>query len=174
MIETAKMSERGQIIIPKDIREEIGASTNTLFAVSALDKDTIVMKRINTKKLSQNLGSFDSRPKRFHQKPSRRRSMESEKPRVVLDTNVIVSAAVSREGNPAQIFELLLSKRISTIIKPEIFESIVNDPIDNEVILCALSVNASGDNHLLRLHKYKEVNILNPRQFLIKLEGFQK
>ena len=100
--------------------------------------------------------------------------MESEKPRVILDTNVVVSAAVSREGNPAQIFELLLSKRISTIIKPEIFESIVNDPIDNEVILCALSVNASGDNHLLRLHKYKEVNILNPRQFLIKLEGFQK
>ena len=41
------MSERGQIIIPKEIREEIGASTNTIFAVSTLDKDTIVMKRID-------------------------------------------------------------------------------------------------------------------------------
>ncbi len=41
------MSERGQIIIPKEIREEIGASTNTIFAVSALDKDTIVMKKVD-------------------------------------------------------------------------------------------------------------------------------
>ena len=50
-IETAKMSERGQIIIPKEIREGIGASTDTIFAVSTLDKDTIVMKRLNTKAL---------------------------------------------------------------------------------------------------------------------------
>ena len=41
------MSERGQIIIPKEIRDEIGASTNTIFAVSTLDKDTIVMKKLN-------------------------------------------------------------------------------------------------------------------------------
>ncbi|HLC50026.1 MAG TPA: AbrB/MazE/SpoVT family DNA-binding domain-containing protein [Candidatus Nanoarchaeia archaeon] len=46
-METAKMSERGQIIIPKEIREEIGASTDSIFAVSILDKDTIVMKRLN-------------------------------------------------------------------------------------------------------------------------------
>jgi len=51
MIETAKMSERGQIIIPKDIREEIDASTDTIFAVSAIDKDTIVMKKLDTSAL---------------------------------------------------------------------------------------------------------------------------
>jgi len=50
-IETAKMSERGQIIIPKEIREEVGASTDTIFAVSTLNEDTIVMKRLNTKAL---------------------------------------------------------------------------------------------------------------------------
>ena len=48
MIETAKMSDRGQIIIPKDVREEIGASTDTIFAVSTLDKNTIVMKKLDT------------------------------------------------------------------------------------------------------------------------------
>ena len=42
------MSERGQIIIPKDIRNEVHASTNTIFMVSALDKDTIVMKKLDS------------------------------------------------------------------------------------------------------------------------------
>ena len=51
MIETAKMSERGQIIIPKDIREHIGATENTIFTVSTLDDDTIVMKKLDTEKL---------------------------------------------------------------------------------------------------------------------------
>lgn len=42
------MSERGQIIIPKEVREEVGASTNTVFVVDALDKDTIVMKKLDS------------------------------------------------------------------------------------------------------------------------------
>ena len=51
MIETAKMSERGQIIIPKEVREEVDASADTIFAVSTLDKDTIVMKKLDTTSL---------------------------------------------------------------------------------------------------------------------------
>jgi AbrB family looped-hinge helix DNA binding protein len=50
-VETAKMSERGQIIIPKEIREQIGAKVNTLFAVSTISEDTIVMKRLDTESL---------------------------------------------------------------------------------------------------------------------------
>lgn len=42
------MSERGQIIIPKEVREEVGASTDTIFVVDALDKDTIVMKKFDS------------------------------------------------------------------------------------------------------------------------------
>ena len=42
------MSERGQIIIPKEVRDEVHASTNTTFIVSALDKDTIVMKKLDS------------------------------------------------------------------------------------------------------------------------------
>ena len=55
MIETAKMSERGQIIIPKDIREEISAATDTIFAVSSIDKDTIIMKKLDTRALTAEL-----------------------------------------------------------------------------------------------------------------------
>ncbi|MFH1316566.1 MAG: hypothetical protein ABII01_03545 [Candidatus Woesearchaeota archaeon] len=47
-VETAKMSERGQIIIPKEIRNEVDANKNTIFVVSSIDKDTIVMKKMDT------------------------------------------------------------------------------------------------------------------------------
>ena len=63
-IETAKMSERGQMIIPKEIREEVGASTDTIFAVSALDKDTIVMKRLDTRKLVEEFRNLRSKGKK--------------------------------------------------------------------------------------------------------------
>ena len=59
------MSERGQIIIPKEIREEIGASTNTIFAVSALDKDTIVMKKIDAQSLVEEFRRIRSRTKKL-------------------------------------------------------------------------------------------------------------
>ena len=64
-IETAKMSERGQMIIPKEIRDEVGASTDTIFAVSTLDKDTIVMKMLNTKKLVEEFRNLRSKAKKF-------------------------------------------------------------------------------------------------------------
>ena len=42
------MSERGQIIIPKEVREQIHADTDTIFVVDTLDKDTIVMKKFDS------------------------------------------------------------------------------------------------------------------------------
>jgi bifunctional DNA-binding transcriptional regulator/antitoxin component of YhaV-PrlF toxin-antitoxin module len=53
MIDTAKMSERGQVVIPKSVRDFIGASEETLFAVSALDKETVVMRKLDTDRLLQ-------------------------------------------------------------------------------------------------------------------------
>ncbi|MEM2131274.1 MAG: hypothetical protein QXR96_02005 [Candidatus Woesearchaeota archaeon] len=46
-IETTKMSTRGQVIIPRDIREYIEADKDTIFAVMPINKETIVMKKIN-------------------------------------------------------------------------------------------------------------------------------
>ena len=50
-IETAKMSERGQIIIPKEVREFINAGQDTIFTVMPLDTDTIIMKKLDKEKL---------------------------------------------------------------------------------------------------------------------------
>ena len=51
MIETTKMSTRGQVIIPKDIRTYISAEEDTIFTVVPLDKNTILMKKMDKKKL---------------------------------------------------------------------------------------------------------------------------
>jgi bifunctional DNA-binding transcriptional regulator/antitoxin component of YhaV-PrlF toxin-antitoxin module len=51
IIDTTKMSTRGQVIIPKDIREYIGVERDTIFTVMPLDKDTIIMKKMDKKKL---------------------------------------------------------------------------------------------------------------------------
>jgi putative PIN family toxin of toxin-antitoxin system len=44
------------------------------------------------------------------------------------------------------------------------------DPDDNCVLECALESHArvivTGDNHLLKLHPYRDISILTPKQFL--------
>ncbi len=44
-VEMIKMSSRGQIVIPQDIREEIQASEGTMFAVVS-GRDSIVLKKV--------------------------------------------------------------------------------------------------------------------------------
>jgi len=46
-LETVKMSSKGQIVIPQDIREEIHVAEGTIFAVVG-SKDTIILKKITT------------------------------------------------------------------------------------------------------------------------------
>ena len=46
-VETVKMSSKGQIVIPLDLREELHAQEGTIFAVIGT-KDTIVLKKIAT------------------------------------------------------------------------------------------------------------------------------
>ena len=57
-IETAKMSDRGQIIIPKDIRDYVGANTNTIFTIMPLDRDTIIMKKLDRLKIIREFESI--------------------------------------------------------------------------------------------------------------------
>ena len=44
--------------------------------------------------------------------------------RAVLDTNIIISAAISNDGNPAKIFEMLLEKKFINYTSQEILEEI--------------------------------------------------
>ena len=67
MIETTKMSTRGQVIIPKDIRKYIRAEEDTIFTVVPLDKDTILMKKMDKKRL---LDEFRNIRNSIKEKPS--------------------------------------------------------------------------------------------------------
>ena len=51
ILETTKMSTRGQVIIPKDVREYINAEEDTIFTVIPLDRNTILMKKMDKRKL---------------------------------------------------------------------------------------------------------------------------
>ena len=56
-VELTSMGERGQAVIPKAIRDQMSAQKGTLFSVVLLDKDTLVLRRVDRKKL---LGEFRS------------------------------------------------------------------------------------------------------------------
>ena len=67
-IETATMSERGQIIIPKDIRNYIGATENTIFTIGAIDEDTIVMKKLDTERTLEEFRKLRSQTRTISRK----------------------------------------------------------------------------------------------------------
>jgi len=46
-IEITKMSSKGQVVVPQDIRDELGLEDGTVFAIFG-SHDTIVLKRIET------------------------------------------------------------------------------------------------------------------------------
>lgn len=45
LIETTKMSSRGQVVIPQDVREAVNADEGTVFAVVG-SGDTILLKKV--------------------------------------------------------------------------------------------------------------------------------
>ena len=66
IIETIKMSSKGQVVIPLDMRSEVGADEGTLFAAVNTD-DTIVLKKISTpskEDLIKDLGDFAKKAKK--------------------------------------------------------------------------------------------------------------
>ncbi len=59
-VETIRMSSKGQVVIPQDIREEVQVDEGTIFAVVGT-KDTIILKKIATpskEELIKDLGLF--------------------------------------------------------------------------------------------------------------------
>ena len=50
-IELTTVGERGQAVIPKFIRDSMPAPKGTMFSVMLIDRDTIVMKRFDKRKL---------------------------------------------------------------------------------------------------------------------------
>lgn len=50
-IELTTVGERGQAVIPKNIRDKMPAPKGTLFSVVMVDRDVLVLKRVEKKKL---------------------------------------------------------------------------------------------------------------------------
>ena len=74
----------------------------------------------------------------------------------------------------AQMLEIVMNAAVISI-PTEIVEAIKDDPADNRVLECAVSGKAevivSGDKHLLKLKKFRDILILTPREFLGYWEG---
>ncbi len=64
-VETVRMSSKGQVVIPQDVREELHVDEGTVFAVVG-SRDTIILKKINTpskEELIKDLGFFAKKAK---------------------------------------------------------------------------------------------------------------
>src|SRR3989338_1669449 len=158
-VETAKMSERGQVIIPKGVRDYIGAKENTIFTVMPLDKETIVMKKLDKMKLIQEFKSIRKTTEKLTPEEINKEIKDVlARPRIKL--NLVEQKFVLNN------FEKF-SKKISTSSK---FDIIKDDPADNKFLECAVDSKAdyiiSGDNHLLKLKEFKGIKIITPAEFV--------
>lgn len=134
------------------------------------------------------------------------------RPRVVLDTNVIISAILFG-GIPRHVLEMIIAGKIECTLSPAILEeltavlqrpkfgfpqeaclqlveelrgicdivtpartinAIKADITDNRIIECAVEARAgyilSGDAHLLKLGRFKNISILTTAEFLKEYE----
>ncbi len=47
IVETTKMSTKGQVIIPKDVRNFMDVENDTIFTVLTVDKNTLVLQKLD-------------------------------------------------------------------------------------------------------------------------------
>jgi AbrB family looped-hinge helix DNA binding protein len=58
--EIALVSSKGQIVIPVDIREKLGIKAGSVFAVSAVNGDMVVMKKLESRMSAEERETLDS------------------------------------------------------------------------------------------------------------------
>lgn len=67
-------------------------------------------------------------------------------------------------------FLMLIKMFCENVVPKTKISEILEDPEDNKVLECAVDGNGdliiSGDDHLLRLGRYKEIKIMNAKEFL--------
>lgn len=89
----------------------------------------------------------------------------------VLGRGKFASMLASRDITP----EFLMQRygMLATLVKPHPIERIVRDVDDDAVLACALAAKAdiivTGDNDLLVLHPWRDIQILNPVDALQKI-----
>lgn len=63
IVETTKMSTKGQIVIPRETRELTDSRENTIFTVLPLDRNTIVLRKLNRDEIAQEFRALRARVK---------------------------------------------------------------------------------------------------------------
>jgi predicted nucleic acid-binding protein len=106
--------------------------------------------------------------------------------RIVLDTNVLISALHFPEGTLSGLWQPLYEERFRLVLSPAIIaelaekaeivrpavvpEAVPGDTDDNEIVACAVDGKAdmivSGDRHLLKLREYQRIPIVRPMDLL--------
>ena len=81
-IETVKMSSKGQIVIPQDIREDMNASEGTVFAVIG-SSDTIVLKKMQTPSQEDLIKELEIMAKEGKKRLIKKGIKESDIPKIV-------------------------------------------------------------------------------------------
>ncbi len=81
-IETIKMSSRGQVVIPQDIREELGAAEGTLFSVVS-SKDTVILKKLETPSKEELIKELETIAKEGRKRAEKLGIKESDVPALV-------------------------------------------------------------------------------------------
>jgi len=122
--------------------------------------------------------------------------------KVVIDTNVFVSATITEKGKPSQILKAWREKKLEVIISPEILKEIgqiifkskikkisfwtdkeryqkaIKHAPDRKFLVAAVEGKAdyivSGDRHLRDLKIYKGIKIASVAEFLQILENKRK
>ena len=81
-VETVKMSSRGQIVIPQDIREERRATEGTIFAVIG-SKDTVILKKVEKPSKEELIKKLEAIAKEGRMRLEKKGIKESDIPRIV-------------------------------------------------------------------------------------------
>ena len=63
IVETTKMSTKGQVIIPQKTRQFTHSKKETIFVVTPIDEKTIVLKKLDTQEILKELHQIRKRVK---------------------------------------------------------------------------------------------------------------
>lgn len=81
-VETIKMSSKGQVVIPRDIRQELCADEGTVFAVVG-SRDTIILKKIEKPSKEKLISELEAIAKEGKKRLQRKGVSESDIPKIV-------------------------------------------------------------------------------------------
>ena len=81
-VETIKMSSKGQIVIPQDIREEIDVEEGTIFSVVS-NNGTIILKKIETPSKEDLIKEFEAIAKEGRKRAEKLGITESDIPDII-------------------------------------------------------------------------------------------